>query len=169
MSRTRSCNWFTNTSPRACQGFACPLTSSTLSRKRSVATIGRAIDFELDLLRAHRAQEMALGSLILAAVCRADLLAALEVVRGFWHRVSSLLAPWKSREAALCLISNDGQAVQLVFSRVWQVRCLRPAGGYCLAVVASLGEAARPASFFVHACRVSCCVAVVFLDTVSST
>ena len=50
----------------------------------------------------------------------------------------------KSREAlALCLISNDGQGVS---------------GGCCFAFAASLREAARPDSFFVHACRVSCCV-----------
>ena len=47
-------------------------------------------------------------------LCRADLLAALEVVRRF-GTLSDLCWPlWKSREAlALCLISNDGQAVQL--------------------------------------------------------
>ena len=42
-----------------------------------------------------------------------------------------------------------------LFSRVWS---LRPARGYLGRCVASLREASRPDSFFVHACRVSCCV-----------
>ena len=62
-----------------------------LSRKRSFATIRRAIDFELGLLRAHRALEITLGPLILAtsvSVVSHGLVGPLEVVRGFGTLIS---------------------------------------------------------------------------------
>ena len=61
-----------------------------LSRKRSCATIARAIDFELGLLRAHRAAEMKLGPLILAAcvsIVSHGLVGRFGSREGFWHCV----------------------------------------------------------------------------------